>query len=419
MSDIAIRVDNLGKLYRIGGKKERYRTLRDTMTGAATAPLRVAKKTFKRSNVPTFQRSNDKNTIWALKDISFEVKQGDVVGVIGRNGAGKSTLLKVLSRITDPTEGSAEIHGRVGSLLEVGTGFHPELTGRENIYLNGAILGMKRAEINSKFDEIVDFAEVEKFIDTPVKHYSSGMYLRLAFAVAAHLEPEILLVDEVLAVGDAAFQNKCVGKMGDVAKQGRTILFVSHNMGAVRSLCNKGMLLTEGKVSEAGDLAKSIEMYYKAIGVLKGSGAEGEGDADSGSVFGPVVLGDGQSNTASQADALDVSTTLRVKQPITGFSLFCIVEDMQGRQIFHLREESPDLGFDSVPTGKYNINLKLPPLWLVPGLYSIYFKAKFWGDYGSAARYISDKFPLDISGNTSRSREAILHQEGRWQITSL
>ncbi len=418
MSEIAIRVENLGKLYRIGGKKERYRTLRDTMTGAATAPIRAAQRTFIRSKADAAKRASDKNMLWALKDISFEVNRGDVVGIIGRNGAGKSTLLKVLSRITEPTEGSAEIHGRVGSLLEVGTGFHPELTGRENIYLNGAILGMKRVEITRKFDEIVDFAEVEKFIDTPVKHYSSGMYLRLAFAVAAHLEPEILLVDEVLAVGDAAFQNKCVGKMGDVAKQGRTILFVSHNMGAVRSLCNKGMLLTEGKVSEAGDLAKSIEMYYKAIGVLKSPDAQ-ESEADSGSAFGPVLLGDGHSNSAGQADELEVSTTLKVKEPISGFSLFCVVEDMQGRQIFHLREESPDLGLDNVHAGKYNVKLKLPPMWLIPGLYSIYFKTKFWGEYASASRYISDKFPLDISGNTSRSREAILHPEGHWQITSL
>lgn len=414
MSEIAIRVENLGKQYRIGGKKERYKTFRDTMTGAATAPLRVAKQALSRSNSGANKDTRNKNTFWALKDISFEVNRGDVIGVIGRNGAGKSTLLKVLSRITDPTEGNAEIHGRVGSLLEVGTGFHPELSGRENIYLNGAILGMKRVEINRKFDEIVDFAEVEKFIDTPVKHYSSGMYLRLAFAVAAHLEPEILLVDEVLAVGDAAFQNKCIGKMGDVAKQGRTILFVSHNMGAVRSLCNKGMLLTEGKVSEAGDLSRSIEMYYKAIGVLKTEG-EGEAEADTGSAFGPVQLGEGYGNTAGQDEEIEVSTTLRFDQAISGFSLFCLLEDMQGRRVFHLREESPQLGFSSVEKGKYKISLKLPPMWLIPGLYSLHFKTKLWGEYGSA-RHISDKFPLDISGKTSRSQDVILHPSGEWQI---
>jgi lipopolysaccharide transport system ATP-binding protein len=203
-------------------------------------------------------------TIWALKDVSFEVKHGEVVGIIGRNGAGKSTLLRILSRITEPTEGRARVRGRVGSLLEVGTGFHPELTGRENIYLNGAILGMKREEIERKFDEMVAFAEVEKFIDTPVKHYSSGMYLRLAFAVAAHLEPEILLVDEVLAVGDAQFQKKCLGKMGDVAKEGRTVLFVSHNMVALQSLCQRAIWLHDGQKMMDGGAAKVVAKYLNS-----------------------------------------------------------------------------------------------------------------------------------------------------------
>jgi lipopolysaccharide transport system ATP-binding protein len=208
------------------------------------------------------QRSNDQNTtIWALKDVSFNIEQGQAVGIIGSNGAGKSTLLKVLSQITDPTTGRVELHGRVGSLLEVGTGFHPELTGRENIFLNGAILGMSRAEIRHKFDEIVAFAEVEKFIDTPVKRYSSGMYVRLAFAVAAHLEPEILLVDEVLAVGDAAFQKKCLGKMGDVAKGGRTVLFVSHNMAAVAQLCQKAVWLEGGRIRQIDSSEKVVKDY--------------------------------------------------------------------------------------------------------------------------------------------------------------
>ncbi|MGA7731720.1 MAG: polysaccharide ABC transporter ATP-binding protein, partial [Chloroflexia bacterium] len=206
-------------------------------------------------------RKQEVVTIWALKDVSFEVKRGEVVGVIGRNGAGKSTLLKILSRITEPTTGRASIAGRVGSLLEVGTGFHPELSGRENIYLNGAILGMKRAEIERKFDEIVAFSEVEKFIDTPVKHYSSGMYLRLAFAVAAHLEPEILLVDEVLAVGDAQFQKKCLGKIGEVAQEGRTVLFVSHNMAAVTQLCTSGIWLRDGNLDSIGAVDTIVHRY--------------------------------------------------------------------------------------------------------------------------------------------------------------
>ncbi len=258
MNQLAIRVEHLSKQFQIGGPQERYKTLRDTLADAASAPFRRIHSLLKRANVRTPERSN---TIWALKDVSFEVQRGEVIGIIGRNGAGKSTLLKVLSRITEPTEGYAELHGRVGTLLEVGTGFHPELTGGENIYLNGTILGMKRTEIERKFDEIVDFAEVERFIDTPVKHYSSGMYLRLAFAVAAHLDPEILIVDEVLAVGDAQFQKKCLGKMEDVANQGRTVLFVSHNMAAVRTLCTQTVLLRNGSVAGIGPTDQIIAQY--------------------------------------------------------------------------------------------------------------------------------------------------------------
>ena len=257
MGDIAIRVEGISKQYRIG-KREKYQTLRDTLTEAIAAPFRKAAKLLQGE---TTKDADLENTIWSLKDVSFEIKQGEVVGIIGRNGAGKSTLLKILSRITEPTAGCAEIRGRVGSLLEVGTGFHPELTGRENIYLNGAILGMRRMQINRKFDEIVSFSEVEKFIDTPVKHYSSGMYLKLAFAVAAHLEPEILLIDEVLAVGDAGFQKKCLGKMGDVAKAGRTVLFVSHNMMAIQSLCTRGILLKEGRVAFEGSQDQAVMQY--------------------------------------------------------------------------------------------------------------------------------------------------------------
>ncbi|MGD9035321.1 MAG: ABC transporter ATP-binding protein [Syntrophobacterales bacterium] len=256
MSEIAISIENLSKQYRIGGEHQGYKTLRDTLAATFSAPLRGLSSVFGGKST---RSAND--TIWALRDVSLQVKRGDVVGIIGRNGAGKTTLLKILSRITEPTEGYAEIHGRVGSLLEVGTGFHPELSGRENIFLNGAILGMRKTEIQGKFDEIVDFAEIDKFIDTPVKHYSSGMYVRLAFAVAAHLEPEILLVDEVLAVGDAAFQKKCLGKMGDVAKGGKTILFVSHNMMAVRSLCQRAIWLQNGVLIQKGG-ASNVVMKY-------------------------------------------------------------------------------------------------------------------------------------------------------------
>ncbi|MGQ9910241.1 MAG: ABC transporter ATP-binding protein [Candidatus Flexifilum sp.] len=257
MSNLALKVEGLGKQYRIG-KQERYRTFRDTLVDVVTAPARRAIGLL-RGNAAA--AANLTETIWALRDVSFEVKHGEVVGIIGRNGAGKSTLLKILSRITEPTTGYADVYGRVGALLEVGTGFHPELTGRENIYLNGAILGMSREEIRRKFDEIVDFAGVEKFIDTPVKHYSSGMGLRLGFAVAAHLEPEILVVDEVLAVGDAEFQKKCMGKMSQVAGEGRTVLFVSHNMAAVQSLCTRGIWLNSGALVEDGRTEDIVSHY--------------------------------------------------------------------------------------------------------------------------------------------------------------
>ena len=260
MSDTVIEVENLSKKYIIGHQKqERYTALRDVIADGA--------KAFWRSLFGGGSGSpENKEEFWALKDVSFEVKQGECIGIIGRNGAGKSTLLKILSRITEPTTGRIKIRGRVASLLEVGTGFHPELTGRENIFLNGSILGMSRAEIRAKFDEIVDFAEVEKFLDTPVKFYSSGMYVRLAFAVAAHLEPEILIVDEVLAVGDAAFQKKCLGKMGDVAeKEGRTVLFVSHNMNALVSLCNSAILIDRGNINYQGTVTKAIEKYFVGI----------------------------------------------------------------------------------------------------------------------------------------------------------
>lgn len=264
MSEIIIKAENLGKEYTIGHQSDSggYVALRDVLM-RTVHNLWTKTKDFARGKPVIF--GNTTEEFWALKDLNFEIRRGEAVGIIGRNGAGKSTLLKVLSRITEPSAGRVTIKGRVASLLEVGTGFHPELTGRENIFLNGAILGMKRSEIKTKFDEIVAFAEVEKFLDTPVKRYSSGMYVRLAFAVAAHLEPEILLVDEVLAVGDAGFQKKCLGKMEDVTKEGRTIVFVSHNMGAIRSLCARALLINSGQLVKDGEVEQVVTNYFTTI----------------------------------------------------------------------------------------------------------------------------------------------------------
>jgi lipopolysaccharide transport system ATP-binding protein len=263
MSDFTIQVESLSKRYVLGRQRtERYQSLRDVLS-------RNVKQLRRKLLAPHRQKPVDPaEEFWALQDVNFTIQQGDRVGVVGRNGAGKSTLLKVLSRITEPTSGSIKIRGRVASLLEVGTGFHPELTGRENIFLNGAILGMSKAEIRRKFDEIVDFAEVEKFLDTPVKRYSSGMYVRLAFAVAAHLEPEILIVDEVLAVGDAQFQSKCLGKMQDVSQGGRTVLFVSHNMAAIRQLCSSSLLMHQGQLVFAGTAEEGVKRYLSSAATL-------------------------------------------------------------------------------------------------------------------------------------------------------
>lgn len=280
MSDAIVTVENLGKKYRIRHQagRRKYVALRDVIAQKLKAPFRL----FGNQESGDGDRPAGSEDFWALKDVSFEIKRGDVVGIVGRNGAGKSTLLKILSRITEPTTGRVKLYGNVASLLEVGTGFHAELTGRENIFLNGAILGMTNAEIRKKFDEIVAFAEVEKFLDTPVKHYSSGMYVRLAFAVAAHLEPEILIVDEVLAVGDAGFQKRCLGKMQEVSKgEGRTVLFVSHNMAAVQALCSKAIYLQAGSVNAIGDVDQIVKEYQTNLGNEK-----------SDKLRGPIKIGD-------------------------------------------------------------------------------------------------------------------------------
>lgn len=368
---LAIKADDLGKRYRIGAAPERYRTLRDVLAGAVSKPVARLRAALT-GGTAVLSRDN----VWALDGVHFEVRQGEVVGVIGRNGAGKTTLLKVLSRITEPTRGRVEIHGRVASLLEVGTGFHPELTGRENIFLNGAILGMRRHEIEGRFDQIVAFAEVERFIDTQVKHYSSGMYLRLAFAVAAHLEPEILLVDEVLAVGDASFQRRCLGKMGEVAHSGRTVLFVSHNMEAVQRLCERCVWIDAGKVREDGPagtvVQKYLSLWHDAVEPHYRPDREGgEAGDDAVLVEAEVVDGAGR-RTGHVGFAAPFAIRMRWhnRKPLPGAFYFVRLTDAQGRQLFTVNHRGL-LDFEAA--GDHEVVCRFDHNVLVPGQYWITF----------------------------------------------
>jgi lipopolysaccharide transport system ATP-binding protein len=372
MSEIAVRVEELSKQYRIGGSQASYKTLRESLIGAARAPFGRLRRSVPASTARGQPSQAPNDTIWALKDVSLSVQHGEVVGLIGRNGAGKSTLLKILSRITRPTEGRAVIKGRVGSLLEVGTGFHPELTGRENVYLNGAILGMHRTEIDHKFDEIVAFAEIEKFLDTPVKHYSSGMYVRLAFAVAAHLEPEILLVDEVLAVGDAAFQKKCLGKMGDVVQEGRTVLFVSHNMRAIKSLCSRVILLEGGELV-LDDQAEVAIARYLSTGVSEQSEIEwAPEDAPGTSEFRlrAIRLGRGKGEAFTNLSTLDpiaVEIHYDLLAPLRGVRVHIKLLTQDGAHVFS-SSDSPTWP-DSRPQGRYLSRCLIPGHLLNVGTY--------------------------------------------------
>jgi lipopolysaccharide transport system ATP-binding protein len=359
MGDVAIRVEGLGKQYALGGKAPYFR-FTEALQNFAKAPLRM------------LQRRNDSKkdrTFWALKDVSFEVKKGEAIGIIGRNGAGKSTLLKILSRITEMTEGGVDIFGRVGSLLEVGTGFHPELTGRENIYLNGAILGMKRPEIRGKFDEIVAFAEVEKFLDTPVKRYSSGMYMRLAFAVAAHLEPEILVVDEVLAVGDAQFQKKCLGKMGEVAHSGRTVIFVSHNLSAVSAMCRRAVFVASGRIASVGESHQVIERYLADSKAAQKTDVAGSRIGGLGKEvrFAAVTVRGQVGDRFRREQPLEFDLEIECVIPMSGLtiaaSVFC---------------ETGCLGtvfapgtFSVIPGACRRVRLRINPAGLVPGSYHL------------------------------------------------
>ncbi|MCD6193709.1 MAG: ABC transporter ATP-binding protein [Candidatus Aminicenantes bacterium] len=375
--DTVIRVEGIGKKYRLGSPtKYKYKALRDVIAGLFTAPFRVKGKDKNKGN----------DSIWALKDVSFEVKKGEVVGIIGRNGAGKTTLLKILSRITPPTEGYAEIQGRIGSLLEVGTGFHPELTGRENIYLSGAILGMKKREIDKNFDEIVAFSELEKFLDTPVKYYSSGMYVRLAFAVAAHLEPEILLVDEVLAVGDAAFQKKCLGKMGDVAREGRTVLFVSHNMGAISALCSRVLLLANGQLLEEGSARQVVQNYLlttsKVFEVPLGKRTDREGSGDIKAC--DIRFGTSQYPNSGKwmtgADCyVEVDLICKDSQPYANVEVALGIRRLDESHVLYLGTKVTNQNFDVVG-GSATIVCDIPRLPLEPGEYYVITEISRHGD---------------------------------------
>jgi lipopolysaccharide transport system ATP-binding protein len=374
MGDIAIRVQGISKQYRIG-KKERYKTLRDTLASTFTVPFQRAGRLLRGDGLDVAEPNE---MIWALKDISVELRRGEAIGVIGANGSGKSTFLKILSRITEPTTGFAEIYGRVGSLLEVGTGFHPELTGRENTYLNGAILGMKRAEIDRKFDEIVAFSEVERFIDTPVKHYSSGMYLRLAFAVAAHLDPEILLVDEVLAVGDAGFQKKCLGKMGSVTQEGRTVLLVSHNMGAIAQLCARTVHLEQGRLQCIGPSTEVVSAYLSSsVGTdVKSSWFTDSSKPNHAEVrfsSARLLSVDEQPLSVVRFDsAFFVEIAYAIAAPIRDLSVSYKVHDTQGNLVFEAMDtDMPEWKGRVRKPGQYRSICEVIPSFLKPGRYHI------------------------------------------------
>ncbi len=412
----AIRVENLGKQYKIGTAPERYRTLRDSIS--------LSQLTARRSKLKA------QNSIWAIRDVSFDVAKGQVLGVIGRNGAGKSTLLKILSRITEPSEGQAEVRGRVGSLLEVGTGFHPELTGRENIYLNGAILGMKRTEIERKFDEIVAFSEVEQFIDTPVKRYSSGMYLRLAFAVAAHMEPEVLVVDEVLAVGDAEFQRKCMGKMSDVAQAGRTVLFVSHNMSAILRLTEETIVLEKGGLVLRAPSATAVDYYlssgFSQVGERFWLPDEIPSDA---APFMPTAIRvrDARErivDTVRSTEPFEIEIEYQLDAPVTGLRLGIYLQSTRGELVFtSFDTDDPGL-FERYRTrsaGRYLSHCRIQPDFLNEGRYVLGLNASAF----RVRRYFQDEqaltFNVDATGAPGMQwpepRQGPVRPRLDWKIT--
>jgi len=415
----AIRVEGLGKQYRLGGSQQAYSTLGERLGAAVTWPVRLLKGELR-------ERAE---TVWALRDVTFDVKQGQVLGVVGRNGAGKSTLLKILSRVTDPTTGYAEINGRVGSLLEVGTGFHPELSGRENIFLNGAVLGMQRREIAKKFDEIVEFAGVDKFIDTAVKHYSSGMYLRLAFSVAAHLEPEILVVDEVLAVGDAEFQRKCLGKMSDVAAAGRTVLFVSHNMSAVLRLTEECIVMERGQLAFRAPTREAVDYYMSSSFQKNGerTWATDEVPADA-APFAPVALrvkdpSGSVVETAQSRQPLEIEFEYTLAQPIQSLRVGIYLQSMRGEVILTSFDTDDPVAFEKHGTreaGRYVSRATIPADFLNEGQYLLGVNASAF----RVRRYFWDEralaFTVDAMGapgmHWPEPRQGFVRPQLAWTI---
>jgi lipopolysaccharide transport system ATP-binding protein len=408
---LAIKVENLSKAYQIGQigtgtiSRDIERWFITRVLGRDDPFIKLGEKNDR-------TRKSKSNVVWSLKDIDLQIEQGDAIGIVGRNGAGKSTLLKLLSRVTSPTTGSIKIKGRVASLLEVGTGFHPELTGRENIYLNGSILGMRKKEIDRKLDEIIDFSGVERYIDTPVKRYSSGMSVRLAFAVAAHLESEILIVDEVLAVGDAEFQKKCLGKMEEVGQHdGRTILFVSHNMSAIQSLCSRGVLLESGDLSYDGSAAQCISEYYQAN---KGRSSEiGSTQHSALDVLGFTI-------NDSLHPIIKVEEQLSVELRFRAFGLrkaeaILILENVNSQQIIHNRVNLNEIGPKSLD-GRYIVNVDLPSLWLTPGVYCAYFKL-IEPSLNSRGVVSSERILIEVRGELDRTGRTLLSPDTEWTIS--
>ena len=410
MSRLAIRVENVSKQFQIGVARNRYRTLREHIADALT---------FRR-------RGPGGETIWGLKDVSFEVAAGEVMGIIGANGAGKSTLLKILSRITTPTTGHAELHGRVGSLLEVGTGFHPELTGRENVYLNGAILGMRKSDIERKADDIIAFAETGKFIDTPVKHYSSGMYMRLAFAVAAHLEPEILIVDEVLAVGDLNFQNKCLGKMHDVASQGRTVLFVSHNMGAIANLCTSALWLAGGQVVSRGPVSDTVAAYIQSVSRPRADDASTwrhKGSGEATFIDARMLDANGEPReTFAMGESVVVGFDMDFSRSFSSLHMSVDVKRAEtGLPVLHLLNHDSGPACERLPDGKHRLTVEIPSCMLYPGSYTV---SLFAGVPGTTLDHVENvlSFSMVHSGESKRTslfypQLGVFHSPSVWRAT--